>query len=711
MKKTKTLVSIIFLLQLFFLSMPIHAQEGWYSINHVAKGNNMNSIYFVNDSVGYTVSDEGYLFRTTNKGINWTHTKLSSKSLNDITFKNNAGFVVGDSGKVFRTSDGINWTELTSGTTNKLRAVWFIDADTGYVFGDNSTIVKTINSGETWSKLNIKTGLTITDGALATPDFGMCATYEGLFLRTLDYGKTWQYFGFSGGSGNHFNSIFFPDTSVAYATGWGGDVVFVIKFKNKGNTNEIKWPPSNIPNSSFFVNADTGYVVGNRGAIVKTTDGGDSWKEQKNVTYSNLNSIFFLNNNIGYACGTDSTVVMTMDGGATWKTLNSIYAITLMNINFPTDQIGYSLGDGDILKTTNGGDDWKIYGVGIGDPKLYAFKGLYFLNADTGFVGNYGQVYKTTDGCQDWEVQDFKSQGVKFVESIKFYNYRIGIVAAGYKILKTTDGGQNWIVGDVPTATHDIAFIDTSNIILVGDEIHKSTDGGKNWRFITSYTYRLFNSVFFINNLIGCAVGENGIIVRTTDGGENWTIIPSNTSHNLWQVVFLSNSIGYIVGENGDILYTKDAGLSWSFQNSGIINFLSSISFINQTTGFIVGTEGTILKTTNGGITIVKENNKIIPSEFKLYQNYPNPFNPSTVISYQIPSVRTSGSIPVQLKIYDITGREIKTLINEVQSPGTYKIYFNGSNLSSGIYIYRITATSLETGRQFVKSAKMLLLK
>ncbi len=90
----------------------------------------------------------------------------------------------------------------------------------------------------------------------------------------------------------------------------------------------------------------------------------------------------------------------------------------------------------------------------------------------------------------------------------------------------------------------------------------------------------------------------------------------------------------------------------------------------------------------------------VIPDKFELNQNYPNPFNPSTAITYQL-----SAQSKVELKIFDILGREVQTLVNEIQSAGQYKVNFNASNLTSGIYIYQIKADN------FVQSKKMMLLK
>ncbi len=101
-----------------------------------------------------------------------------------------------------------------------------------------------------------------------------------------------------------------------------------------------------------------------------------------------------------------------------------------------------------------------------------------------------------------------------------------------------------------------------------------------------------------------------------------------------------------------------------------------------------------------GAVVGVKEVNSNIPTKFAMQQNYPNPFNPSTRIEYTIPEASF-----VQLKVYDIVGNELTTLVNEYQPAGTFRAEFNAANLSSGIYIAKLTAGS------FTKTMKMTLLK
>ncbi len=88
------------------------------------------------------------------------------------------------------------------------------------------------------------------------------------------------------------------------------------------------------------------------------------------------------------------------------------------------------------------------------------------------------------------------------------------------------------------------------------------------------------------------------------------------------------------------------------------------------------------------------------PKEFVLYQNYPNPFNPKTVISYQLP---VNGN--VTLKVYDVLGNEVATLVNEEKQAGVYEVEFDGSSLASGMYLYKLQAGT------FVQLKKMILIK
>jgi hypothetical protein len=128
---------------------------------------------------------------------------------------------------------------------------------------------------------------------------------------------------------------------------------------------------------------------------------------------------------------------------------------------------------------------------------------------------------------------------------------------------------------------------------------------------------------------------------------------------------------------------------------------MSAISFKNANFGTAVGAYGTILRTTNGGISFVeKDNNSTLPKDYTLSQNYPNPFNPTTTINFSVPK-----SEYVKIKVYDILGRDVVTLVNENKPVGNYKVEFNAGKLTSGVYFYRMESGS------YSQTKKLLLLK
>jgi hypothetical protein len=108
---------------------------------------------------------------------------------------------------------------------------------------------------------------------------------------------------------------------------------------------------------------------------------------------------------------------------------------------------------------------------------------------------------------------------------------------------------------------------------------------------------------------------------------------------------------------------------------------------------------------TNVNTDVADKSNLNTLNDYKLWQNYPNPFNPTTKIMYSITAVRTSFAKSIQLKVFDILGNEIATLVNEEKSPSNYEVEFDGSNLPSGVYFYRLQAGN------FIDIKKFILLK
>ncbi len=134
-----------------------------------------------------------------------------------------------------------------------------------------------------------------------------------------------------------------------------------------------------------------------------------------------------------------------------------------------------------------------------------------------------------------------------------------------------------------------------------------------------------------------------------------------------------------------------------------LVLLITLASFVNNyaAVGEGVSEVGTLSSSNTTDIMEIETN----PTEYSLQQNYPNPFNPLTVINYSIPSNDKQLTTNVKLIVYDVLGHEVGTLVNEQQSAGNYQLIFDASNLSSGVYHYKLKAGD------FLSTKKMLLLK
>ncbi len=173
---------------------------------------------------------------------------------------------------------------------------------------------------------------------------------------------------------------------------------------------------------------------------------------------------------------------------------------------------------------------------------------------------------------------------------------------------------------------------------------------------------------------------------------------PDTQNRALVGVFFLDTDNGWAVGNGGIILHTIDRGTTWTIEAAGLTSaFLRGVYFTSITNGYIVGNGKTLIKF--GELTSVDDEN-ISPGAFSLSQNYPNPFNLSTEISYRL--LKQSF---ISLKVYDVLGNEVATLVNEEKPAGKYEVEFNGEGLTSGIYFYQLRAEN------FIETKKMNLMK
>ena len=240
------------------------------------------------------------------------------------------------------------------------------------------------------------------------------------------------------------------------------------------------------------------------------------------------------------------------------------------------------------------------------------------------------------------------------------------------------------------------------SLISIGADLaynyNRSGSGGRDLEFSETfgkYTYKVDNGPGSASpSLIGVAIdaGNTRALTSTPPGSSYWPdgcSIVAGGSSVLYR--YQNHTVADTVGAIGNVQPGYVVASIFSDPRYYVSDFRNVLS---ATIGWVVANGGLITGFSNPSVT------NLIPDNFSLKQNYPNPFNPSTVISYSIPN---SGL--VTLKVYDVLGKEVASLINEVKTSGSYEYQFNGSSLSSGVYFYR-----LESGN-FSDTKKMFLLK
>ena len=338
------------------------------------------------------------------------------------------------------------------------------------------------------------------------------------------------------------------------------------------------------------------------------------WFSQNSDVTVNLNSVNFYSETNGWVAGDSGTILHTSDGGTNWERQTTNYTTPLLSISFCDESNGWAVGDdGIILKTTNKGNDWsRVYNdtsIYIRNLKVECISPTQIFILRDRFEEDFytdTKIWKTTNSGETWEDISPYNSWFRYITDISFTS-SINGWACGF-------GGQN----------------------LDGYQIHSTTNGGTSWdtKYFNSPTLWSMQKILFKNSSEGWATDWD-TLYHTSDGGEIWNVSGVPNFNDLTDIVMFGN-IGYASRLIGKIKKTTDFGNSWIEQSTAPNNFVTDIEFINENTGWAVGWNGMIYKTTNGGVTSVDEDNQIIKS-FTLYQNYPNPFNPNTTISYFIP--------------------------------------------------------------------------
>lgn len=760
-------IKLILIVVSFFASQ-FYAQDNWTDFNVHDPGitTTINSITFFNADTGIVVGAGETIFRTVNGGKNWTliegdtGTTSTAFSPNEILIKNYnssisnyklTAVLVGDDGTIKRSVDlGLSWTNIPSGTSLNINGITkeTIDSffDITYAVGDNGLILKSSDDGLTWTQQASGTTEKLNSVSFFNADTGIAVGNNETILRTTDGGVGWTRI--SGGSAaNAFspNEILAEDynssrsntsTSIAVVVGSGGTILRSTDFG-------LTWSPvSSGVSTSLLCLAfkDSSLTaVGDNGTILVSSDFGLSWQSETSRTTAQLRAVEIamkeegVNRYIGGSGGallkaaasqlniispgssdilcTNSSQTITWTGGNTgWNVL-----ISLIDVNAWTVYLVINAStpnDGDYLWNIPSSIPSGLYQINIQEVNQLDWK----YSATFTIENQCTSCIPPPDSMVAWWPLD-ETSGTTAVDIAGVPNNGThfgGPVPVSGKVAGALsfDSVDDYVeVADHPELNFGTGDFSIDAWVLTNDSVAVATIADK--RSGTNAN-PLGYSLYLFNGKLGLQLADNS-------GFNNYNssaFVADGQWHHIAVTVDRNDTSGLKFYVDGNLVDTSDpTPYNGSLTNTGVFR-IASHSY-DQDTNFMF--EGVVdeLELFNRALTAGEVNsiwaadslgkcktvtdiqeNESLPENFELMQSYPNPFNPTSTIRFKIAE---SGF--TTLKVYDVLGRVVVTLVNEVLTPGIYERTFDAKGLASGVYFYRIQTEA------FVQTRKMLLLK
>ncbi len=657
-----------------FIGKTTNGGQTWQNITPASLVSGPWSVKFVTVDTGFVGADAGLMLRTVNGGTTWASVNTGgySGNINDIQFVTRlVGYACGTNGggTVLKTTDGgTTWVINTfiAGNTSTRYAILFFSENEVLISGGSGSVARTTDGGTTWSAITAgtQTVYALARGGASTA-YATTAS-QGLY-KTTDRGASWTLVFDRGSSALYAISMYdslrgmiVGSNGVNYRTQNGWSTV---------DSNLVSTFTAQVCRTVVMKNLTDIVVGADFGNILRSTDFGGTWTTTESGT--RYYALDFINANTGVAVGYRGTVIKTTNGGTTWSELRGLNGFELYDVKMFDANTFYACGaTGRFYVTTNGGTSFveRLLPVTTGGSA----KTIHFLNPQTGFCsGEMGRIYRTSNAGVTWDSIFTFGTSFNNIEDLAFTDDSVGFALGERGRIVRTGNGMTW----------DSTGIVRPNLLTLWEA-----------QFITEAT--------------GYVTSQNGTVYKTTNGGATWTQQNDTTGLGNMdvidiQVVFPTRR-GFAVAEQGKLLRLVNEN-SWRVDRTlttafGTPDNLWGIDFVDTSRAFISGYYGTIYRLDVTTTTGVSDNST--PTHFSLKQNYPNPFNPSTLISYQLPV----GGLTT-LKVYDVLGREVATLLNGFSQAGTHTIEWKASGLASGVFFYRLTSGN------FSEVKKMTLLR
>jgi photosystem II stability/assembly factor-like uncharacterized protein len=675
----------------------------------------------------------GGVFLSGDNGTSWTAVNSGLDSLVDALVMNGSNLFAGTwyGGVFISTNNGTSWTQTTLDTIPiSALAVSGTNLFAGMLWSGG--VFLSTNNGEDWTAAN--TPFSGFSQMIEIEANLFAGTGSGVFLST-DSGTSWIQVN-SGLTDTSINALAGDETNLFAGTGSG-----VYRSTNSG----ANWIQVNSGLTDAFVytlaSDGTNLFAGTASGVFLSTDNGSSWTTVNSEPIgTRVYSLGIFGSNL--FAGTDCGIFVSLDQGSSWTGVGLI--------GYPNVHItALATRDGELFAGAKWGRTygWPINATRKMWPPLSHYPGscifhstdngeswvpqmeggalCFVINGTDVFAGNEGGVYRSTDNGSSWTQVNV---GLTYtpVCALAFLGQNLFAGTAsdrnlvwhldGHGVFRSTNNGMSWTQTTLDTFAVLALTVSGSNIFagVMYAGVFVSTDSGLSWT--------MANSGLTSNYILSLAVNSTNLfagtcdsgVFRSTDNGSSW-VAAGLSDKCVPSLVMLGTNL--VANTSDGIFLSTDYGTSWQSIDSGLPsyehNIFGPLAFTDEYVFF--GTGHYWYSEIKGGgdvgvgvwrrplseiIIDVQNPLNTAPTEFALEQNFPNPFNPSTKISWQSPV----GSWQT-LKVYDVLGNAVLTLLNEYKPAGKYEVDFVANGLPSGVYFYQLKAGD------FIQTKKMILIK
>jgi photosystem II stability/assembly factor-like uncharacterized protein len=710
---------MVLFIHLSFISISV-AQDGWYRQDSLAPIPNMlTGVSFVNVNTGFVAGNLGKVYKTTNGGQNWFSLNTNTTSnLYDIYMLNaSTGFICGSSNALYRTTDGgISWnmmniSGLPSGYISSLK---MSDGNTGYATAVLSSpltayILKTSDSGLNWF-----VSFSATTTSLQCLDFlNSTNTITGgsVFVRTIN-GTNWNVYAspitlVRGmvylnsadviGAGDYYR-VSVNEPSIIKSTNGGNNFSINNYFIQDGKFNDVNFYDEN----NGFVVGGAGLITGT-GIILRTTNKGITWIRQKNL-YQLLFKVSFHGPNTATVVGGYGVIFNTTNGGWDMPAAATLISPTNGSVSVPLNthmrwnKVDYNAAVYRVQVSTDPGFGSTVINAGSLDT--------------TGFIIPNGVL--TGNTTYYWRARPENPAFSGPWSSVWQFNTNL-------PLSPNLVSPSNNDTGITPNQTFDwtdVSGVSAYRCQISSDSVFSNLliDSGSMVQsaFTPAYGELNSNTVYFwrANAINNSGQGPWSAIWKFTSSSKVPVLIApvigdtGVTGRPLFDWQDYSQAVSYRIqvsmNQNFTVFAVNSGGISQS-QYLCPLNLNQNTVYywrVNATHNTGISYWSNIWSFRTSVIANLEELSNSIPLENKLYGNYPNPFNPQTTFKFDIAEHSS-----VKLCIYDVLGNEVEIPLNSDLRPGTYQLNWNGSKLASGLYFFKLI-----TG-DYTMTKKMLLIK